>query len=175
MISSNPMHVYIDTQYLHAYLFPTKSNKRSDVEYIAKTQVTEVLYNNNSLLFLKIPFIVVGEFINNIHKRSLSENDKADITRQFLNLMGEPKVDFVPPTMECFQLSKDLNDGDRNLQGTDTLIVAHALCDPLSSHLLTKDGPIITSTLIQDIIKKDIDDGIRKQHLKITPEFKKRI
>lgn len=170
MSPSNPRHVYVDTQYVHAYLFSDNSRKK-DEEFIAKAQVDHLLTNRNSNQLLKIPHVVMGEIINNIHRRdSLNETN---INRRILNMMGNDKLDFVPASKDCLKLTNDLLNMDRDLDATDTIIVSQALCDSFSSHLLMKDGRVIGSPAIDEINQNYKDRNKRTKLLKITSEIVK--
>jgi hypothetical protein len=164
----NPMqHVYTDTQYLHASIFPI-----TDDEIIAKSEFDRVLNNRNSQILIKLPFVVVGETVNNIHRdNDLSETDKADIIRNLLNIMGNDKVDMCPPTVNCFELAKRLVTEDNRLDDTDSLIVAHALCDIYSSLLLMRDKKVLASAKIDEINKELYESGKRHRILHIRPNF----
>jgi hypothetical protein len=168
--SSNPRHVYVDTQYLHAFIFPN-TGRRNDEDYIASLQFNEILYSRDPQIILKIPFIVMGETINNIHRRVVSETDRSDIIRKLLNVMAEERVDLAPPTSDCFKLSINLLEADRDLDDTDSLIVSQALCDELSSHLIIKDAAVIDSAAIQKKNTELHENGFRPRRLKITPEY----
>lgn len=170
MSSSQERHVYVDTQYIHAFIFYKCLDRPNEEERFAKEQFNSLLYNRDSF-FLKIPMIAMGETINNINRRELTDTNKDDIIRELLRIMSIPKVDILPAKSDCFELTIKLLSEDSHLDNTDTLIVAQALCDPLSTHLLMKDEKVITSPAIEKVNKELFEDGIRPRKLTITPEM----
>ena len=70
---------YIDTDYLHSYVFfknsalrKTLSNK-GDVDGLRYENFKKIIFNKN--INVKIPFIVCGEFFNNINRLYNSFHD----------------------------------------------------------------------------------------------------
>lgn len=169
-MSPNPRHVYVDTQYIHAFIFFDKISRPNEEERFAKEEFNSILHSRDNIL-LKIPMVAMGETVNNIHHNDLSRPDKDNIIRHLLHIMSVDKVDIVPPRLECFGLTTDLLSRDSRLDNTDALIVSQALCDPLSTHLLMKDKKVITSAAIQDVNNELVENGTRLKPLNITPEI----
>ncbi len=169
-MTPNMRYVYVDTQYIHAFIFFNSIARPNEEKRFAKEQFNSILHRQDNFS-LKIPMVAMGEIFNNIHRKDLTDQDNDDIIRQLLHMMSVDKVDIVPPKLECFEVTTDLLSRDNRLDNTDTLIVSQALCDPLSTYLLMKDQKVIRSAAIQDVNNELVENGTRLKPLNITPEI----
>jgi len=67
---------YIDTDYLHSYVFLKNSslkgflsNKTKDEDITRYENLKKIIFNKNKNFLIKIPFIVCGEFFNTINRK----------------------------------------------------------------------------------------------------------
>jgi predicted nucleic acid-binding protein len=159
--NENRQHIYIDTYYIQSYLLG-----HGDAEDYAKDQVrlARDRARKNGDIFIKIPFLVAVELMNNVCRNGFNDTDKERFTSGFIDFMKDENVDFIPNKNESLKLAVELKDRDNNLDVTDLLIVSQALIDKYSTILLTNDGRLIDSPEIDRMKKRE--DRLRK--LKIS-------
>ncbi len=169
MSGTNCQHIYIDTFYLQAFL-----NGQSDLERYAKEEFRNAkqLTERNREIFLKIPFIVVAEMINNLNIKVNEKRQKERIVSNLIDLLDQnEKIDLVPAKCESFKKAVEIKNQDNRLDDTDILITAQALCDPYSSHLLINDSNILEYRVIDEVNKNMHRDGDRNRKLRIIEEI----
>ena len=162
---SKTRNIYIDTQYLHAFIFPEKC----DEDMFCKEILKKAIYNRSSMI--QIPFVVVGETINNIKRKSITKSQEEDVIRNLLTLLERDNINLSPPIQHCFRIANEIKGSSHYLDDTDVLITAHALCDPTATHFLVNDEKILTSSRIKDINSKLKTEGFREYNLKLISEF----
>jgi hypothetical protein len=158
-------HIYIDTSYIQSYLMPI-----GDEERYRKEQVRRAVEKTkkNKEIFIKFPLIVAGELINNLSKERMDLEDKQEVIGKFFKVLNN-KIDLIPARTNSLKLAADIKNKDHLLGDTDLLIVAQAICDINSTHLLIKDKDIIESREI-DEAERNIEERQRK--LKISDSIK---
>jgi len=72
-MSTDKQHIYVDTQYVYAYV----SGSKGEDELYAKGEFIRVISNKNPNIRTKIPFVVLGETINNIKRKELEHYQKS--------------------------------------------------------------------------------------------------
>jgi len=164
--STKLQHIYIDTCYFHAYLIGDRDEKEISNQIFQK--IFKCIENPNIKVI--IPFIVVGEVINNIN-RKIPDKDKTDVVMKFWRLIKNLKADFAPPRSECFKLANKIIETDDRIEAVDSEILSQALCDPNSSHLLCSDTKVLHSNQIKDLEKTMRKNNERNRKLYITDEF----
>jgi len=163
--------VYLDTDHIQDFLWGKPDEIR------AANQIFQKLRNSikNPDIKVRIPFVVVGELINNLVRDKkdnlISKDDMDSILHKFLTLQNELNADLTPPGKCVYFAACELIKKDDRVAGSDALIVCQALCDPYSSHLLTTDTDILYSTAIQELEKDMRKQGKRKLTLRIASEF----
>ena len=163
----NNQHIYVDTSHLQAYLW----GDRDEVVYKDAFKKAIHMSEQNPEIFIKIPFVVVGEMINNL-KRKDKREVKEDAISNFLDLLGHyERVDIIPANFNSFRMAVKIKNESNRLDDTDILITSQALCDPYSSHLLTNDSELIESIMIDKINTKMKNNGDRFRKLKIGEDL----
>jgi len=166
-VSLSLQHIYVDTFYLQSYLLA-----KTDEEIYAKEQFNSAWSKaiRHDEIFLVIPFIVIGEAINNLKRRNLYSRDEVNINHSFANIMTNKHIDLKPAEFEVVDLVKRIRDNDDRLDSTDLMIVAQALCDPKSFLLLTNDPKLIDSSGINEVNRECSEEGWRNK-LKIKDRY----
>ncbi|MEA2053172.1 MAG: hypothetical protein U9O90_10235 [Euryarchaeota archaeon] len=103
--------------------------KRMQKLFLSKIEAT---VRRNPEIKVKIPFIVVGELINNIIRENVGQKDRDEITHKFFELREARNADIIPPNKCYYNKAKLLIDRDRYLvehAPTATFIVSCALYD----------------------------------------------
>ncbi|MEA1994024.1 MAG: hypothetical protein U9N35_06505 [Euryarchaeota archaeon] len=163
---NNLQNIYIDTFYIEAYLIGNKIGQ-SDTQKEAKDlfqKISKTITNPN--IKVVIPFIVLGELINNINREISGDVNKNKIFFKFWKLINRLiKADFSPPRGNFIPIAKRVMEKDDKIEPADLHIVAQALEDPNSSFLLTTDSKIIESYGIKSLEKEMRDSNERKQKL----------
>ena len=170
-MQTNTQNIYIDTCFFQGYLWGKSDEKENAKAIFSKIEAT---VRRNSKIKVKIPFIVVGELINNIIRENFGQKDRDEITHKFFELREDLNADIIPPNKCCYNKAKLLIDRDRYLvehAPTDTLIVSCALCDMDSAFLLTEDSLLLVSYSLKEIERAMREEGKRNRQLKITNEF----
>ncbi|NQE53081.1 hypothetical protein C5S29_05770 [ANME-1 cluster archaeon GoMg3.2] len=170
-MQTNIQNIYIDTCFFQGYLWGKKDEEENASDMFSKIE-TSVRQNPN--INIKIPFIVVGELINNLIRENVEQGNREEIMYKFFELQKNLKADTIPPNKCCYAKAKSLivqDDYFAEHALTDTFIVSCALCDPDSSHLLTTDSRLLESVLLKKIEKNMRADNERNRQLKITEEF----
>lgn len=169
-MQTNTQNIYIDTHFFQSYLW-----KKGDEKENAKDILFQIKSNRNPDIKVKIPFIVVGELINNLKREIPGQDRKAEIMREFFELLDDLKADIIPPNKCSYDKAKSLTARDVYLAErapTDTFIASCALCDPDSAFLLTVDKLLLESYHLKKLEKDMRAKEERKRHLQITNEFK---
>lgn len=168
-MSSNgdKQHIYIDTSNLQSYLIQEKEEDDWRKEQVRKAIAHA---NGNRKIFVIFPFVVAGELINNLNKKTdIDKNDKQEAIGEFFEVLESEKIDLKPARSDSLKLAAKIKDKDRFLGDTDLLIASQALCDIYSVHLLMHDKKIIES---QEIFNAECDIDQRIQRLKISDSIK---
>jgi predicted nucleic acid-binding protein len=148
MTSLSLQNVYLDTQFLYAYI--TESNRENEKRI--SNIVQKVISNHNPNISIIIPFIVVGETIN-IMMLKLNPDEQVKSLDTLTTILRNERVDMSPPTEKILRMASDLSRKDRDLKDTDAMIVSHAICDEHSSLLLTSDTVLLYSYEIDKMCK----------------------
>ena len=171
-MQTNIQNIYIDTYYFQGYLWGKKDEKENTNDIFSKIESN---VRRNPDFNVKIPFIVVGELINNlVREKNFEQEERSEIMYKFFELQKDLKADIIPPNKCCHEIAKLLINQDQYLiehAPTDTFIVSSALCDPDSSHLLTEDTLVLMSNSLRQIEKEMREEGKRNRELKRTGEF----
>jgi predicted nucleic acid-binding protein len=156
--------VYLDTWVLRAFV-SEKASERAD----AKHELEKLRSNTYAVI---VPQVVLGEVMSVILR---DFNDATDGQRRLCSLHNELKniiTDMgtcLPPlTTEVFNCAQTLKSIEANLRDTDSLILAHALLDPNSQRLLTRDRTLLDSTRLQCEESRMRTEQLRSQRLKIV-------
>ena len=170
-MQTNTQNIYIDTCFFQAYLWGKVDAKENAKDILSKIESNA---RKNPEINVKIPFVVVGELINNLIRENVEQIVRDDIMYKFFALQKDLKADIIPPNKCCYAKAKLLIDQDLYLvehAPTDTLIVSCALCDMDSAFLLTDDSLLLVSYSLKDIERDMRKEGKRNRQLKITNEF----
>jgi hypothetical protein len=170
-MQTNIQNIYIDTCFFQGYLWGNKDEEENASDMFSKIG-TSIRQNPN--INVKIPFIVVGELINNLIRENFEQGREQEIMYKFFELRKGLKADTIPPNKCCYAKAKLVTDEDdyfAEYAPTDAFIVSCALCDQDSSHLLTTDSRLLESALLKKIEKNMRAEKERNRQLKITEEF----
>ena len=170
-MQKNTQNIYIDTCFFQGYLWgkPDEKENAKDIFYRIKSSV-----RRNRDFNVKIPFIVIGELINNLNRENYGQRNRDGIMYTFFELREDLKADTIPPNKCCYDKAKLLTDQDSYFAEhapTDAFIVSCALCDPDSSRLLTTDSRLLESELLKKIEKDMRTNKERNRQLKMTEEL----
>ena len=102
-MQTNIQNIYIDTHFFQSYLW-----KKGDEKENAKDILFQIKSNRNPDIKVKIPFIVVGELINNLKREIPDQDRKAEIMRVFFELLDDLKADIIPPNKCSYDKAKSL-------------------------------------------------------------------
>ena len=170
-MQTNIQSIYIDTCFFQGYLWG-KEDEKKYAKYILSKIESNV--KNHPDIHVKIPFIVVGELINNLIRENFEQGVREEIMYKFFDLLNDLRADITPPNKCCYAKAKSLTDQDSYFAEnapTDAFMVSCALCDPDSSHLLTADSRLLESELLKSIERDMRTANKRNRQLKITEEF----
>ena len=170
-MQTNIQNIYIDTYYFQGYLWGKKDEKESTTDIFSEIESN---VRKNPEINVKIPFIVIGELINNLVLReNFEQRERNEIMYNFFELRKDLDADFIPPNKCSFDKAKLLIDQDDYLEkhSSDVLIASCALCDSDSSHLLIHDKLLLHSLELKKIEKDMRGEGKRNRQLKITEEL----
>ncbi len=160
---ANRQAIYIDSCLIDACISDKKDQKQYAKMVFRKLKKTIVTNPNISVI---IEFVSVGEIVNTLIKRNWT-----DKTEDIFQLLKNLRVDIRPPDKEILRLALRILKEDELIESTDAVIVAHALYDKNSTHLLTTDRVMIESLVIDSINKSLKKERRRKRKLKITDTF----
>ena len=160
-ISKSRIHAYLDTDLIQGYLWGKPDEKKATRRTLLRLK--------SSRLLVKVPFVVVGELINNLIRADLESKD--DLLKNFFSFIKEFGADLVPPSKFGYRICNELFEKDPLLKPVDALIVSQAFSDALSTRLLTTDKVLLNSLAIRDYEEGLRKDGRRRQKLTITEEF----
>ncbi len=169
-MQTNIQNLYIDTCFFQGYLWGKRDEKENAKDIFNRIESIR----RNPDFNIKIPFIVVGELINNLIRKNVEQRVREEIMYEFFKLREDLKADTIPPNKCSYDKAKLLTDQDAYFAEhapTDAFIVSCALCDPDSSHLLTTDSRLLESELLKKIEKEMRTDNKRNRQLKITEEL----
>ena len=170
-MQTNTQNIYIDTCFFQGYLWGKEDEKENAKDILSKVGSN---VRKNPEINVKIPFIVVGELINNLIRENFEQGVREDIMYEFFELRKDLRADTIPPNKCCYAKAKLLIDRDCYLAEsapTDTLIVSCALCDMDSAFLLTDDSLLLVSYSLKELERDMREEGKRNRQLKITNEF----
>ena len=134
-----------------------------------------------------VPQVVLGEAVAAVMRknRSKSKADKVAIVNKMLHDLldnlermpempsGDPEGSGAygkPGVPKTAELTVELCGKEFDLEFADALILAHALADPHSTHLITDDGKI-RSYKVKEFEKKMRDYEERERELSVTNRF----
>jgi len=170
-MQTNTQNIYIDTCFFQSYLWGKEDEKGNAKDILSKIESN---VRKNPEINVKIPFIVVGELINNLIRENFEQGVREEIMYKFFELRKDLEADTIPPNKCCYGKAKLLTDQDPYFAENaplDAFIVSCALCDPDSSHLLTTDSRLLESELLKKIGKEMQAYNERNRQLRITEEF----
>jgi len=163
--------IYVDTCYFQGYLWGRRDDKENAEFILSKLEST---VSRHPTITVKVPFIVVGELVNNLVRDGLDESKRNEITVKFFEKLQKLKADIIPPKPTCYNWAKILVTRDPRLvenAPTDCFIALCALCDPDSAYLLTNDAVVLESSSLKDIEKEMHENGERNREMKFSQEF----
>jgi hypothetical protein len=163
--------IYVDTCYFEGYLWGRKDERENAKSLFAKLAST---VRRHPEIKIKVPFIVVGELINNLVRDGFDALRREDISHNFFEKVFELDADIIPPPSDCYYRAKYFIKHDPRLiknSPTDCFIALCALCDPDSAHLLTDDKSMLESSSLKKIEKEMRENGERNRELKFSQEF----
>ena len=164
--------IYLDTSYFQGYLWGTTDEKENANTILNKLEST--IRRHSSAIKVKIPFIIIGELINNLVRDIFSTADKESIMHKFFEKISDIRADIIPQPSNCCYIITYLSKEDVRLienSPTDCLIASCAICDPYSTFLLTNDKDILEATSLREIETHLYEREYRKNRLKITDVF----
>jgi len=120
------------------------SKKSMDEEIIRCEQFKEIIFNKNTEISIKVPFVVFGELFNNINRyyADFDQNCINDLNNELFHLFGQKNIDLTPPDKKCYDLANEIIQSESSFDSTDALIVSQALSDKDSIFLATSDSKI---------------------------------
>ena len=74
-MQTNIQNVYIDTCFFQSYLWKERDEKESAKDVLSQIKSS---VNKNSDINVKIPFIVVGELINNLIRENVEQGNREE-------------------------------------------------------------------------------------------------
>lgn len=163
--------IYVDTCYFEGYLWGQDDERENASSLFGKLASTVKKHPN---IKIKIPFIVVGELINNLVRDGFNTSQRGDILHNFFEKVFDLQADIIPPPSDCYHHAKYFIKYDSRLienSPTDCFIALCALCDPDSAHLLTNDRGVLESSSLRKIETEMRENGERKRELKFSQEF----
>jgi len=164
--------IYVDTYYFQGYLW---GEDGTDEKEGATENFNKLKYEvQKRYIKVKIPFIVLGELMNNLIKEGF-ENDRIEgVMMEFFWLRKQLDADIVPPDKNCYAKSQKLLSEDSRLiekDPTDCLIALCAICDPYSTYLLMPDANIVGARSLKNIEEDMRNKGERFEKLHITDSY----
>ena len=66
----------------------------------------ETSVRQNPNINVKIPFIVVGELINNLIRENFEQGQEQEIMYKFFKLLTDLNADIIPPNKCCYNKAK---------------------------------------------------------------------
>lgn len=163
--------IYVDTCYFQGYLWGRRDDKENADFILSKLEST---VRRHPTITVRVPFIVVGELVNNLVRDGLDESKRNEIMVKFFEKLQKLKADIIPPKPTCYNWTKILVTRDPRLvknAPTDCFIALCALCDPDSAYLLTNDAVVLESSSLKDIEKEMHENGERNREMKFSQEF----
>ena len=154
--------VYLDTYYLLEIVFKGKYKGHAE-RLLSQT-------NNNSFEVF-IPQIVVGEAVSQMYEKCGYRTRPDHFLERFASMMQKYNLghtNMPPPPNKSFQIMAELLNVDNRLVGVDVVILAHALADPDSKFLFTKDRVLVKNQNICDYELLLRHNGKRNTRLNIT-------
>jgi len=144
--------IYLDTVILIGFF------ERSDIGAHSRKIIrqTERMLKNREIV-VKIPLIVLGEFLAEMLKRN----------KDFSGIFRKLHPIFEGATRESYELALELMQKDKYLEADDALIVAQAILDKKSEWLITTDSNLINNRVLLNAIEE------RGSRLKISDKFHK--
>ena len=148
----NDQNIHIDTYYLEAFLM-----SRNEGEKEAKKEVQTALRRarTNGDIFIKFSFLVIAELINNLNNKVKDGKNRKEMLKGLFDLLKNSKIDVEPPKGDSLNIAASIKNSENDLNITDVLIVAHALCDHQSSILLMNDSDVLASKVINKMKNMD--------------------
>lgn len=155
---------YIDSYYLLELILDGK--EKSDVEHLL-SQTSNPSFN------VLIPQVVLGEVTAKIMKdeqRRIEHklNKMADVIQKY---RIDTNMCLTPPSKAAFEIMVKLQEIDKCLDSTDTMILAQVLADPHSKFFLTHDSKLLKNNKIKEY-EKTLRSECRKERLKITERIR---
>jgi len=151
--------IYFDTDILLYYFEKGKDLGRHAREVISQAKGM----STNPDITIKIPLIVIGEFVMKVLER-----EKTELIVELLKLLNELKAEITSPSMKSYEIAFKLLTKDKYLKPADALIVAQALDDSTSEWLITTDSDLHENIVIHEIKEK------LGSKLKISDKFSKK-
>ncbi|RLI77649.1 hypothetical protein DRP04_11100 [Archaeoglobales archaeon] len=135
--------IYIDANILIGYF----EKKNRDIKKIAREAIskTQKMVRGNSEIIVKIPTIVLAEFM----QWYIEDCSDEEVLSQFEALVEKLDADFPAPKKEHYELAIKLMNEDDRVNSHDALIVSHALLDPTTTWLLTTDTVLHNNKVIE--------------------------
>ncbi len=93
-MQTNIQNLYIDTCFFQGYLWG-KPDEKENAKGIFNRIKSNVRRNPD--FNVKIPFIVVGELINNLIRKNVEQRVREEIMYNFFELREDLKADTIPP------------------------------------------------------------------------------
>jgi len=136
--------IYIDADiFWHATAF----DKRKCEEKLGEKNLHTIAGScANSEITAIVPQVIVGECLVNAFNKEI---DIEEVIRFFEIL--NPNLE--SPSKEIFLKAHEFMQNDYDLTGNDTLFISHALCNPLTSVIVSTEGTFRTSQPILEAIR----------------------
>ena len=108
-MQTNIQNIYIDTCFFQGYLWGKEDEKENAKDILSKIESN---VKRNPDINVKIPFIVIGEMINNLIRENFELSNRAEIMYKFFVLLRDLKADTIPPNKCCYDMAKSLTAQD---------------------------------------------------------------
>ena len=158
---TNRQHIYLDTYHFQAYLFGKGEARRVARRLFDKLEKSRVS--------IKIPFVVVGELINNLVLSDIREKEKGEILHEFFRLQKRLGIDMVPLSEKACLIVNEILKIDSRLDPANAQLVSQALSDDRSTYLITTDTVLLHSASLKDYVGSM--NKKRESKLRIKAEF----
>jgi predicted nucleic acid-binding protein len=157
------MRVYLDTWVLRGIVSDERGDKEDTKELIRR-----IRDNSHQVI---VPQIVIAETFSTIMRDYTNAVDvHCKMKGVYDQLSGIMDFRNSLPSLnpDIFMCAQNLQGVETRLKDTDSLILAHAILDPISDRLITHDAILLHSNALQNEIGDRRTNGLRSNRLKIV-------
>ena len=141
--------------------------RNTDVYKECKKTLERILRTKkmNPKVIVRISSIAFGEVLKFILERDIKERER--LLTSFYEDIEKLEAEYVETNPRVWEIALEIYKRDDRIEPADALIVAQALSDECSAHLITRDSIVISSKKIKEIDEEMRSREERKRGLKI--------